>query len=399
MKYDFDTLLSRKNTGSVKWDLNVPLFGRDDVIPMWVADMDFPAAQPIVDALKERAAHPFYGYTEAGQSLRDAIVERFERKFGWQVRPDWIVFTPGVIPAINIAIRSLARPSDEIILQEPVYYPFFPSVKQSGCQIATNALKLENGQYYMDYEDLEKKFAPSSGMMERRARARALVLCNPHNPVGRLWTREEMTRAGEIVLAHGGTVISDEIHCELLYKDYTHTPFASISEEFARNSIVCFAPSKTFNLAGLGASSIIIPDEKLRNGFKDTMAGMVSGLNLFGIVAMEAAYRHGDEWLDQLKDYLQKNLDFTLDFIRTRIPRLTAIEPQGTYLLWLDCRALGLDDEELKKFMREEAKLGLDDGYMFGAGGSGFQRINIACPRSLLEEALQRLEKAVNGLV
>lgn len=398
MKYDFDRLHSRKGTNSAKWDAVKPMFGSDDVIPMWVADMDFPTAQPIVEALQKRAGHAFYGYTMPGEGITEAIIDRIQRKFNWKVDPEWIVFTPGVIPAINLAIRALARPGDEIILQEPVYYPFFPSVKQSGCQVATNELKLVDGRYEMDFEDLERKFGPRSGMRDMPSRARALLLCNPHNPIGRVWTKEEMTRAGETVIKAGATVISDEIHCELVYEGYEHTMFASISEEFERNSITCFAPSKTFNLAGLGASSIIIPDRKLRDDFNEVKAGMVPGLNLFSLAAMEAAYRHGDEWLEHLLSYLQETLDFTLDFFRERIPKITPIRPQGTYLLWLDCRALGMDDDDLRKFMREEAKLGLDDGFLFGHGGSGFQRMNIACPRSLLEEALTRLEKAVNNL-
>jgi len=233
---------------------------------------------------------------------------------------------------------------------------------------------------------------------EFEAGADAFLLCNPHNPVGRSWTREEITRAGEIVIGHDATVISDEIHCELLYEGIVHTPFASISEEFARNSITCFAPSKTFNLAGLGASVIIIPNRKLREAFNRMKGGVVPGPNVFGLVAMEAAFKYGDEWLEQLLAYLQKNLDFTLDFFARRIPRIIPIKPEGTYLLWLDCRPLGMNDDDLARFMREKARLGLDDGFLFGHGGSGFQRMNIACPRSLLEEALERLEKTVAEL-
>jgi len=398
MIYDFDCVHSRKNTCSAKWDGVKLLFGSDDVIPMWVADMDFPTAEPIVEALKERAAHPFYGYTQPGESLMQAIIDRMQRVFNWKVEKDWIVLTPGVIPALNVAIRTLTRPGDEVILQEPVYYPFFPSVKQSGCQVVTNQLQLENGRYRMDYEDLERCFGPRLGMRESPGRVKALVLCNPHNPIGRLWNREEMTRAGEIALRHDATVISDEIHCELLYKGYVHTPFAAMSGEFAQHSIVCMAPSKTFNLVGLGVSTIIIPNKALRDAFNTVRQGVMPGPNLFALTALEAAYRHGDEWLAQLRDYLQSNLEFTLDFFLQRIPRIIAIKPEGTYLLWLDCRGLGLNDEELRKFMREQAKVGLDDGFMFGHGGSGFQRMNIAAPRSIVKEALERIEKAVYAL-
>jgi cysteine-S-conjugate beta-lyase len=398
MKYDFDRVCSRLNTDCAKWDAVKAIFGSEDVIPMWVADMDFPAARPIIEALKKRAEHEFYGYTQPGPKLMETIVDRMQRKFNWRIEPEWIVLTPGVIPAIYAAIKALTHPGDEIILQEPVYYPFFGAVKGNGCQVATNRLKFSDGRYEMDFADLESKFTSKGGMGQAASRIRAIVLCNPHNPIGRLWGREDLVKMGDIIIGHGATVISDEIHCELLLKGYKHTPFASLSKEFEQNCIVCMAPSKTFNLAGLSASSIIIPNKKLRDSFNEARGGMVHGPNLFGLVAMEAAYRHGDEWLAQLLDYLQANLEFTLDYFEEKIPKIIPIKPQGTYLLWLDCRALGMDDETLKNFMREKCKVGLDDGAMFGDGGSGFERMNIACPRSILTDALQRIEKAVNGL-
>jgi len=319
------------------------------------------------------------------------------RKFNWKVEPEWVVFTPGVIPALSVAVKAMTHPGDEIILQEPVYFPFFSAVKANGCQIVTNQLKLKNGRYDMDFADLESKFQSKGGMPFGSNRIKAIILCNPHNPIGRLWDREELKRLGEIIIGQGIPVISDEIHCELLYKGYKHVPFGAISKEFEQNSIVCMAPSKTFNLPGLHASSIIIPDKKLRDKFNESTASMVHGVNLFGLVAMEAAYKYGDEWLEQLLDYLQRNLDFTLDYFKEKIPKIKVIKPQATYLLWLDCRALGMDDKALGSFMREKAMVGLNDGSMFGAGGLGFQRMNIACPRSILKEALQRIEKAVNA--
>jgi cystathionine beta-lyase len=397
MKYDFDQVCNRLNTNCVKWDSAQIIFGPNDVIPMWVADMDFPVAQPIVDALIKRAEHPYYGYTQPGPSINEAIVERMERKFNWKIKPEWIVFTPGVVPALNIAIRSLTRPGDEVIIQEPVYYPFFPAVTGSGCQIVNNGLKRVDDRYEMDFEDLESKFLPRMGMVPTSKRIKALVLCNPHNPVGRLWNREELTRMGEIAIRNRVTIISDEIHCEILFKGHRHTPFASISEEFEQNSIVCMAPSKTFSLAGLEASCIIIPNKKLRHNFASTRAGILPGPNLFGYTALEAAYRFGDEWLDQVLDYLQGNLDFMLDTFAKKIPKVKVIPPQGTYLIWLDFNALGLDDLELRHFMREKARVGLDDGFLFGKAGSGFQRMNIACPRYILTEALTRIEKAANS--
>jgi cystathionine beta-lyase len=397
MQYDFDRIYPRQNTDCVKWDSLRAVFGTEDVLPMWVADMDFPVARPIIEALKKRTEHEIYGYSQPGPGLMKAIIERFKRKFNWQIKPEWVVFTPGVIPAVNIAIRALTHPGDEVILQEPVYYPFFPAVKQNGCQVATNQLKLIDGHYEMDFADLEQKFRPAIGMRETPSRAKAIILCNPHNPTGRVWKQDELRQMGEIVIRHGATVISDEVHCEIRFQGNQHTPFAIISREFEQNCIICMAPSKTFNLAGLQASSIIIPNDKLRARFNEARGG-IPGPNLFGLVAMEAAYRYGDEWLEQLLGYLQKNLDFALEYFRQKIPKIKPIKPHGTYLLWLDCRPLGMDDMTLRRFMREKARVGLDDGFVFGAGGSGFQRMNIACPRSILQEALRRIEAAVNSI-
>jgi len=398
VKYDFDQVCDRSNSDCIKWDAVTSIFGRKDVIPMWVADMDFPVARPVVEALEKRAAHECYGYTQAGQSVIDSIVERMERKFNWKIEPEWVVFTPGVVPALHAAVRAFARPGDEIILQQPVYYPFFPAVTASGCQIVNNELKLINGRYQMDFDDLERQFHPRPGMHPTAPRIKAIILCNPQNPVGRLWSKDELVRMGEIVIRNNAVVISDEIHCELLFKGYKHTSFATISEEFEQNCIVCMAPSKTFNLAGLGASSIIIPDKQLRDSFNSVRTGILPGPNLFGLAALEAAYRYGDEWLEQVLDYLQGNLDFLLEYILKRIPRIKVIKPQATYLVWLDCRDLGMDDITMRNFFREKARVGFDDGFLFGACGSGFQRMNIATPRSILVEALRRIEEAVNNL-
>ena len=398
MKYDFDVICDRTNTDCVKWDAVGEIFGRKDVLPMWVADMDFPAAKPIVEALQKRAEHEFYGYTRTSPKLIDAIVERMQRKFNWQILPEWIVLTPGVIPALSMAIRAFTHRGDEVILQEPVYFPFFHVVRSNGCQIVNNGLNLVDGRYEMDYQDLENKFLVKAGMHESHSHVKAMIFCNPQNPIGRLWCEKEIKRAGEIVIKNGALMISDEIHCEILYKGYKHTPFAAVSREFEQNSVVCMAPSKTFNLAGLHASTIIIPNKKLRDNFTDQMSGIVPGPNIFGLVAMEAAFLYGDEWLAQLLDYLEENLKFTMDYFSKRIPKIKIIKPQGTYLVWLDCRNLGMDNQTLKSFMREESRVGFDDGFLFGEAGSGFERMNIACPRSLLNEALGRIETAVNSL-
>jgi cystathionine beta-lyase len=399
VKYDFDQICSRKNTDCLKWDTVQSIFGHEDVIPMWIADMDFPVPQPIIEAIRKRAEHPCYGYTKPGIRVIETVVERIQRKFHWKIEPEWVVFTPGLIPALHFAVRTLTHPGDEVILQEPVYHPFFKAIISSGCQIINNGLKLVGGRYEMDYEDLESKFHSRGGMfLTNSSRVKAVILCNPHNPVGRLWDRKELIRMGEIVLRHGAVVIADEIHCEILFKGHRHTPFASISEEFEKNCILCISPSKTFNLAGLEISTVIIPNKKLRDEFSTMRSGILPESNLFGYLALEAAYRYGDEWLNQVLEYLQGNLDFMLDYFVNRIPRIKVIQPQGTYLIWLDCRELGMDNLALRSFMREKAKVGLDDGFLFGEGGGGFQRMNIACPRSILVEALGRIEGAVNGV-
>jgi len=398
LKYDFDQLCDRDKTDCLKWDMMESIFGSGDLLPLWVADMDLPVAKPIIDALKKRVEHPFYGYTKPGSSVINSVVERMKRKFNWDISPEWIVFTPGVVPALHVAVRSLTHPGDEVILQEPTYHPFFPVVINSGCKIINNGLKLVNGRYVMDYDGLEEKFHPKTRPLNGPGRIKTIIFCNPHNPVGRLWKRDEIIRMGEIIIDNGAVVISDEIHCEILFKGNKHTPFASISKKFEQNCIVCMSPSKTFNLAGLEVSSIIIPNKKLRENFINTRSGIVPNPNLFGYTAMEAAYRYGDEWLEQVLDYLQENLNYLKNYFEKNIPRMKVIDPEGTYLIWLDCGDLGMDNNVLRSFMRENAKVCLEDGFIFGGSGSGFMRMNIACPRYILSEALKRIEKAVNQL-
>jgi len=396
MKYDFDHVIVGRSIDSLKWGKVERMFGRKDVIPMWIADMDFPVARPITEALKRRIEHEIYSYTFPSLSLIEAVVDRMQRKYDWKIEPEWVVFAPGVTPAIHAAVKAFTCPGDDVIVQEPVYYPFFPAIRNNGCHIANNQLRLINGHYEIDFDELEGKFNPKAGMMSLPSRARMMILCSPHNPVGRVWTREELIRMGEIILRNNAVMVSDEIHCELLFKGSTHIPFASISKEFEQYSMICMAPSKTFNLAGLHASSIIIPNDELRSKFVEASDGIVPSVNILGLTAMEAAYRNGDGWLEQLLSYLQGNLEFLMQYLKERIPKIKAIKPEGTYLVWLDCRELGLNPMSLRAFMKEKARVGLDDGFLFGSSGGGFQRINIACPRSILEEALERIEKAVN---
>ncbi|PVV83709.1 MalY/PatB family protein [Dehalogenimonas alkenigignens] len=394
MKYDFGRLIDRRGTGAVKWDMRQQLFGRADVLPMWVADMDFAIADPITAALEKRIAHPVYGYAAVSPSLVDAVVARFWRKYAWRVEPEWLVFTPGVISALGAALKAFTHPGDAVVINDPVYHPFWSLVPGAGCRIAASPLQFEGGRYRFDLEDLKRRFAPPWSGFMAAPQPKALILCSPHNPVGRVWTKDELTDVGRAVIDAGAVVISDEVHCELLFDGLKHTPFASISEEFAQNSVVCMSASKTFNLAGLAASVIIIPNPRLRADFQAARSGILPNPDILSMTALEAAFRDGDEWLEQLLAYLQGNLDFLADFFERRIPRIKAIRPQGTYLVWLDCRGLGLDRKDLREFFIHRAGLGLDEGHRFGAAGEGFMRMNIACPRSVLEEALRKIEIA-----
>jgi cystathionine beta-lyase len=397
MKYDFDRIIDRTNSDSAKWNVKA-IFGRTDILPMWVADMDFPVPRPVTEALQKRIEHEVYGYGYTQPSLIEAIIKRMKKRYGWKIEPEWIVFTPGVIPAVNAAIHAYCHPGDEVIIQDPVYHPFWSSIEQCGCRVASNPLKLINGHYEIDINDLEEKFTPKDGMRRGSSRIKMMVLCSPHNPIGRVWTEDELIAMGEIMLKHKTVMVSDEVHCELLFDGHKHIPFASISEEFAQNSIVCQAGSKTFNLAGLGASTIIIPNQRLRDEFNAARSGIMPQPSVLSLVALEAAYREGDEWLEQVLVYLQGNLDFMMTYFKEHIPRIKVIKPEGTYLVWLDCRALDMDNLTLRNFFLEKARVGFDDGYIFGPAGTGFQRVNIACPRSILEDALKKIEMAVNNL-
>jgi len=393
MKYNFDEIIDRTNYHSVKWDELKIKFGDipEDVLPMWIADMEFRSPQPVIEAIKKANEHGIYGYTSRPDSYYRAIIDWMERRHSWKVKKDWLAFSPGVVPALSFIIRAFTQPGDKVVVQPPVYYPFFRVIENNGCHVVNNPLKFGNKKYFMDYDDLERKVVDP--------RVKLLILCSPHNPVGRVWQKEELIILGEICLEHNVIVVSDEIHADILFKGYKHTPFASISPAFAHNSITCTAPSKTFNLAGLQTSTIIIPNKKyykIYNNILDSLA--LDENNVFGLVALEAAYRDGEEWLEQLLSYLNENLEFLMKYFKERIPKIKVIKPEGTYLVWLDCRELGLSAKDLNNFMIKKAKVALDDGCWFGTEGNGFMRINIACPRSFLEECLKRIERAVNSL-
>lgn len=381
--FDFDKTVERRGTASVKWDLR-----DDDVIPMWVADMDFESPQEVRDAIVRRARHCVYGYTIESDSLYKALTDWVSRRHDWTMEQEWIVFSPGVMPGIRGILQALTRPGDKVILQSPVYPPFSLAIADSGCHVLNNQLKYESNRYTMDFVDLEEK--------AKDPRTRVLILCSPHNPVGRVWTRDELTRLGNICLENEVVVISDEIHCDLIYKEYKHIPLASLCDEFAENTITCIAPSKTFNLAGLNTACLIIPNRRIRRQFTDTI--LPKQATIFGGIAAEAAYTYGDKWLDALLDYLRGNREFLTGYMKARIPGIKALELEGTYLAWLDCRELGMDNEALEKFMLDKAGLWVNQGYSFGNGGDGFVRMNIGCPRSILEKALRRLDTAVSSL-
>ncbi|MEA4847627.1 MAG: PatB family C-S lyase [Clostridiaceae bacterium] len=390
MKYDFDKIIDRSGTDAIKWNNLDKTFGKADILPMWVADMDFEAPQPVIDALIKMSQHGIYGYTEKPDSFYSSIIKWIEKRHGWHVRDEWISVTPGVVPALSFSILSYTEPGDKVLLQSPVYHPFFSSIKNNGRIIVNNQLKYENNEWKIDFEDLELKF--KSGV-------KVMILCNPHNPVGRVWSRKELESIGELCIRYNVVIVSDEIHSDLIFGDHVHIPIASISEELAERTITCVAPSKTFNIAGLYTSAVIIPDKSLRDKFIKTINRMgVEAKNLFGITAMEAAYTHGEEWLDQLLPYLEGNLDFLVNYFNIMIPKIKVSKPQGTYLAWLDCRELGMAQKDLVDFFIYKAGVGLNDGAAFGAGGEGFMRMNAACPRSLLEEGLKRIENAIRTI-
>ncbi|MFL1469368.1 MalY/PatB family protein [Paraclostridium bifermentans] len=390
MNYNFDTIIDRSNNFAAKWSEMDKKYGTNDLIPMWVADMDFKAAPCIIDALRNRLEQGIYGYTTRPNSYNESIVNWVSRRFGWNIKSEWLVFSPGVIPAISILIQELTNEGDKIMIQEPVYSPFNSVVKDNKRELVISPLKkLEDGNYVMDYEDIEAKIKD----------VKIFILCNPHNPVGRVWTKEELKQLGDICIKHNVKVISDEIHSDIIFKGHKHISFASICKEFEQNSITCMAPTKTFNIAGLQMSQVILPNENDYKALDSAFARIdIRRNNAFSLVATEAAYNHGEEWLTDFIDYLEGNMDFAVNYIEQNMPKLKVRKPQGTYLLWVDFSELGLSDDEVAKFLVENAKVALNNGPSFGIGGQGYQRINLACPRSMVEEALTRIKNAIDSL-
>lgn len=383
--FDFDAIHPRRGTDCVKWDTPV----EEGVLPMWVADMDFRTAPAVVDAVMRRAEQGIYGYTKVPEAYYRAITGWFERRHGWHIEPEWIIYTTGVVPAVSAVIKALTVPGDRVIVQPPVYNCFYSSIRNNGCELSVNPLVEIEGRFSIDFDDLEAKAADP--------RAKVLLLCNPHNPVGRLWTPEELRRIGDICLRHDVTVVADEIHCELTRPGTAYTPFATLSPEFQARAVVCNSPSKAFNLAGMQTANIIAADPELRRRIDRAINdNEVCDIGPFGVAALIAAYEQGTEWLDALRDYLWGNARFVRDFFAAELPDFPIAELEATYLVWIDCRATGRTSEELAQRLLNECKLMVSPGTLYGAEGEGFLRLNIACPRSLLAEGLQRLK---NGLL
>lgn len=386
MSIDFDRVIPREGTHSVKYDGRQAYFGTEDLIPMWVADMDFAAPEAVSATLMARAAHPIYGYVRCPDSLPEALIQWMKKRHGWEIQKEWVIFSPGVVSSLHAAAMAFAQPGEGVIVQPPVYFPFFSSVTVTGRRLIENPLRLENGRYVMDFEHLERCAADG---------ARLLLLCSPHNPVGRVWRPEELSELLRIARRHDLVVLSDEIHADLVYPGYRNHSLATLTED-PGNIVTAVAPSKTFNIPGLGLSALIVPSPVHRAAIRRAFDLLhVDARNPFSIVAFEAAYRHGEPWLDRLLAYLDQSRRFAIDYLDRHAPGIRVIRPEGTYLLWLDCRGLGMNDDELERFFVHEAKVGLNPGTVFGTGGSGFMRMNIGAPRSVIRTALEQIKEAL----
>lgn len=389
-RYNFDQIIDRKNTNSIKFDMNDAVFGTEDVMPLWVADMDFKTPDFIISAIKKRLEHEILGYTFRDDAYFDAIQQWMKKRHNWDVEREWISFSPGVVAGLTMAIEALSEPGDKVVVQPPVYFPFFDSVTGTNRQMVENPLKIENGRLTFDFDDLKAKIDD---------RTKLLLLSNPHNPGGMVWTRDELTELSNICVENEIIIISDEIHSDLIFKGNRHIPLPTISEEIKLNTVVCMAPSKTFNIAGLTTSVIIIPNKRLKAKFERKLHTPHLHMgNIFGNIALEVAYTQGEEWLEQLLEYLENNFNFIKDYIDKNIPRLKVMQVEATYLAWIDFSELGLKGTELENFVVKKAGLGLSPGKVFGTGGKDFMRLNFGCPRSYIENALHQLKDAVEEL-
>ena len=385
MQYDFDTPIDRTHTWSIKHDFKKENGKADDILPLWVADMDFRSPDSVVEALKKAVDHGIFGYSRADESYFDAVAAWYQKRHHLTLQPEWMTCTPGIVFALSIAVRAFTQEGDAVLIQPPVYHPFSRAILRNKRTLVENPLVLKDGHYEMDLEELEQKVLDEH--------VKLMILCNPHNPVGRVWTREELTALADICLRHHVYVISDEIHGDFVWQGHEQTPYASISEEACLHSMMCTAPSKTFNLAGMATSNLFIPDPEMRRKFRSELLDVgQENMNRLGLFACRAAYEGGGEWLDQLIGYLAGNLALVRDFCKNRVPQIQLVEPEGTYLAWLDCRELGMTDDELMAFFSDEAKVWLDPGTHSGEQGSGFMRFNLGSSRSVIAQALDQIE-------
>lgn len=382
--YNFDREIDRKKTNSLKYDFAVER-GRDvDVLPLWVADMDFQAPKPVLDALQNAVSHGIFGYSEVKGEYFDALYRWFDSRFDWQPKSEWLVKTPGVVFALAMAVRALTKEGDSVLIQPPVYYPFFEVIRDNNRKIVESPLLLTDGHYEIDFDDLEEKIASQN--------VKLFLLCSPHNPVGRVWTKEELQKLGELCDRYHVFVVADEIHCELVYEGHDYTPFASLSERFRQNSVTCVSPSKAFNLAGLQIANIIAADEGVRRRIDRAInINEVCDVNPFGVIATIAAYNEGGAWLDALRKYLWENYEYLCRFFEQRLPQYPVLPLEGTYLVWIDCRASSIGSDATTLRLQEGQKLMVNSGTLYGPGGEGFIRLNIACPRTLLADGLERI--------
>ena len=385
-KYNFDEVIDRHGTDCLKYDFGMKRKGRDDLLPLWVADMDFRLPDEILDEFLKRIDHGIFGYTDPLDEYFAAMNHWFSTRYGYTIEPEWVTLGAGIVYALGTSVRAFTEEGDAMMVMQPVYYPFSEVIKNDGRRLVNCQLRYENNHYSIDFEKMEK--------MIREEGVKALIFCNPHNPVGRVWSKEELTRLGDICVKYHVTVVSDEIHEDFVFKG-KHQVFANIKKEYEEITVTCTAPSKTFNIASLMISNILIPNPELKRKFKHQLdAAGISQLNVLGLVACEAAYEHGEEWYQAMKTYVKENIEFVKQYVEKQLPGVNMVEHEGTYLVWLDFRGTGLSVEELDDKIINQAKLWLDSGKIFGSCGEGFQRINVACPRATLTEALERIRKA-----
>ena len=390
MKYDFDKVIKRKGTDSKKWNSLTADYGSEELLPMWVADMDFQSPPEVLDALKERVEHGIFGYPYIGDNVYDSIINWAKKRYDWNIKKEWIFFTPGVVVGLNVAIGGIGESGDNVVVQTPVYPPFFRVLENNERKVNINPIKFDGKDFVMDFENLEENIDDKTKIM---------MLCNPHNPVGRAWSKEELTRLGDICIKNDMTIISDEIHCDLTLKGTKHIPIASISDELADRTITLMSPGKSFNVAGLFTSIAIVPNQELRGMMNISLEKMeIEKVSTFGAVGLEAAYSEGENWLNEALIYIEDNIDFAIDYLNENIPEIKVVKPDATFLLWLDFTEIEKTNDEINDALLNEGKIILNDGRPYGEGGEGYFRLNIGCPRVTLEEGLSRIKQSVDSL-